>query len=82
MARSTEYRRNAEDCLRLAERTGSPGTKSFLIMLAVAWHRLAQDLENITRPEISGHGSPLHLPPLDHRLADSRGRLIPKRWGR
>jgi hypothetical protein len=42
----TEYRRQAENCLRMAEHVGSPEAKSFLIMMASAWHRLAQDLEN------------------------------------
>jgi hypothetical protein len=46
---SIEYRRQAEDCLRMAEHVGSPEAKSFLIMVAGAWHRLAQDLENIER---------------------------------
>jgi hypothetical protein len=50
MARSTEYRRNAEDCIRLAERTGLPGAKSILMMMAGAWHRLAQRLENVEGP--------------------------------
>jgi hypothetical protein len=50
MAGSMEYRRHAEDCLRLAERAVSSETKSILMMMAGAWHRLAQDLENIERP--------------------------------
>ena len=45
-----EYRRHAEDCLRLAEHAGSPDAKLVLLMMAGAWHRLAQDLENIKRP--------------------------------
>jgi hypothetical protein len=48
---SIEYRRHAEDCLRLAEHAGSPDAKSLLLlMMASAWHRLAQDLVNIERP--------------------------------
>jgi hypothetical protein len=49
MASSIEYRRDAEDCLRLAERADSPEAKLFLMMMAAAWHRLAQDLENSER---------------------------------
>ena len=48
MASSVEYRRYVEDCLRLAK-SSSPETKAFLIMMAGAWHRLAQDQENIER---------------------------------
>ena len=47
---SIEYRRHAEDCLRLAEHAGSPDAKSLLLMMASAWHRLAQDLVNVERP--------------------------------
>ena len=50
MTGSIEYRRHAEDCLRLAEHAGLPETKSILMMMAGAWHRLAQELENIERP--------------------------------
>jgi hypothetical protein len=47
---SIEYRRHAENCLRLAEHAGSPDARSLLLMMASAWHRLAQDVENIERP--------------------------------
>jgi hypothetical protein len=50
MASSLEYRCQAENCLRMAEHVSTPEAKSFLIMMAGAWHRLAQDLENIERP--------------------------------
>jgi hypothetical protein len=43
------YHRQAEDCLRLAEHAGSPDLKSLLMTMAGAWHRLAQDRENIGR---------------------------------
>jgi hypothetical protein len=49
MASNVEYRQQAEDCLRMAERAGSPEARAFLTMMAGAWHRLAQDLENIER---------------------------------
>jgi hypothetical protein len=34
----------------MAERAGSPEAWAFLTIMAGAWHRLAQDLENIERP--------------------------------
>jgi hypothetical protein len=37
---AADYRRNAEDCLRLADRV-SPETRAVLIMMAQAWLRLA-----------------------------------------
>jgi hypothetical protein len=48
MARSDEYRRHAENCLRLA-RESSPESRGFLIMMAEAWHKLAQDQERVER---------------------------------
>jgi hypothetical protein len=49
MASRVEYRRHAEKCLRMAQHSESPETKLVLIVMANAWHRLAQDLENIER---------------------------------
>jgi hypothetical protein len=54
---SIEYRRHAENCLRLAEHAGSPDARSLLRMMASAWHRLAQDVENIERPAEGGDTS-------------------------
>jgi hypothetical protein len=39
---AADYRRNAEDCLRLADRV-SPETRAVLIMMAQAWLRLAEE---------------------------------------
>ena len=50
MSISIAYRRHAAECLRLAEDAGSPEARSFLMMMAAAWHRLAQDLKVIERP--------------------------------
>jgi hypothetical protein len=50
MANSNEYRQYAEDCLRLAERAGLPETRSVLMLMAGAWHRVAQQMENAERP--------------------------------
>jgi hypothetical protein len=49
MASRIEYRRQAEDCLLLAERADSPEAHSFLMMMAAAWHRLAQEREDTER---------------------------------
>jgi hypothetical protein len=49
MASSVEYRRDAEMCFRLAESADSPETKSVLLMMAAAWHRLAQEREDTER---------------------------------
>ena len=42
-------RRQAEDCLRLAAQVDSPETRSILMMMAGAWHRLAQEREDTER---------------------------------
>jgi hypothetical protein len=49
MASISEYRELAEDCLRLADAADSPETKSILMMMAAAWHRLAQEREDTRR---------------------------------
>jgi hypothetical protein len=49
MASRIEYRRHAETCLRMAGESNSPETKLVLTVMANAWHRLAQDLENMER---------------------------------
>jgi hypothetical protein len=41
-------RRHAEDCLRMADQTETPETRSILIM-GGAWHRLAQEREDTER---------------------------------
>jgi hypothetical protein len=48
MVSGIEYRRNAEMRLLLAEDPDSR-TKSILMMMAAAWHRLAQDREGTER---------------------------------
>ena len=37
-----DYRRQADLCLRLAGTAESPEVRSFLVMMASAWHHLAQ----------------------------------------
>jgi hypothetical protein len=49
MASRIEYRRHAENCLRMAEHSDSSETKLVLTVMASAWHRLSQELENIER---------------------------------
>jgi hypothetical protein len=49
MSSSVEYRELAEQCLQLAEDADSPDTKSVLVMVAAAWHRLAQEREDTKR---------------------------------
>ena len=50
MATKEECRRYAEDCLRLAKNSSSE-TKACLIVMASAWHRMAQEQEN-TEPRV------------------------------
>jgi hypothetical protein len=68
MSSSIEYRRHAAECLRLAEHAGSPEARSFLMMMAAAWHRLAQDLKVIERPADGAHAM-LHLVKPDRILS-------------
>ena len=46
MSTSDSYRRNAEECLRLAETNILPETRAILIAMAQSWLRLAQYRED------------------------------------
>jgi hypothetical protein len=45
MADSVTCRQHAEECLRLADIVASPPDRAALLIMAEAWHRLAQDKE-------------------------------------
>jgi hypothetical protein len=45
------FRRYAQECLQLAESQNSNESRALLVTMANAWHRLAQDQEQIERHE-------------------------------
>jgi len=45
MASADEYRRHASECVRLAQKTQSPGEKALLLRMAESWLRLAEQAE-------------------------------------
>ena len=47
------YRQNATDCLRQAESESAPEDKNILLNVALAWVRLAQQVQ-----EVGTHGKP------------------------
>jgi hypothetical protein len=44
----TEFRRMAQECLRLAQRTASPEERLLLLDMAQAWLTLANNTEKLT----------------------------------
>ena len=46
-----EYRRHAQECLRLADNAGSPEHRALFFDMARAWRRLTQDYERSEWPE-------------------------------
>jgi hypothetical protein len=46
-----EYRRNAAECLRLAETLGDPTNRAVLVEMAHAWQRLAERAERRVAPK-------------------------------
>jgi hypothetical protein len=52
MASVEEYRRNAADCLRVAERTADLGARVALLDMAQAWRRLADQAEQNSRTDV------------------------------
>jgi hypothetical protein len=51
MGRPEEYRRYAEECLKLASGLHEPSARAALRHMAQVWLRLAQDAESRSRPE-------------------------------
>jgi hypothetical protein len=45
MADAEDHRRNASECLRMAQQTNDPAAKSLLLTMAERWLRLAQEIE-------------------------------------
>jgi hypothetical protein len=52
MGSSDDYRRNAANCMRLAEQTADPAAKAFLLDMARAWHNLADQAERNSRTDL------------------------------
>ena len=50
--RTEEYRRNAADCLRQADKTKDPAEKTLLLDMARAWHSLAEQARTNSRTDI------------------------------
>jgi hypothetical protein len=44
--KSEDYRRYAEECLRLGQTTDNPQTRAILLQMAQVWLRLAEQAEN------------------------------------
>jgi hypothetical protein len=47
--RSEDYRRYAEECLRLAQTTDNETTRATLLQMAQVWLRLAEQTEKASR---------------------------------
>ena len=45
MANAEDHRRNASECLRMAQQTEDPIAKAVLLTMAERWLRLAQEIE-------------------------------------
>jgi hypothetical protein len=46
MANAEDHRRNASECLRMAQQTDDPIAKAVLLTMAERWLRLAQEIES------------------------------------
>jgi hypothetical protein len=45
MTAAENYRRNAEECVRIANKTKEPAAKALLLQMADSWLDLARDVE-------------------------------------
>ena len=55
MAKATQYRDFAWDCLKLAEATSSAKTRGSMVAMAERWVRLAEEAERNTRYRPDGY---------------------------
>ena len=56
MTRAQEYRRQAEDCLQLAEQTRSLEMKASFLGIAQDWYQLALNAEVVETPDDAKDG--------------------------
>jgi hypothetical protein len=61
-----EYRRNAIECLRIADETITARSRVLLIHMADAWMRLAQQAEKNLSPDLVYETPPPHERPVLH----------------
>jgi len=47
VADKAEYERNAEACIRLAEKSQDPGERAQLLAMAQAWRKLASQVQRV-----------------------------------
>jgi hypothetical protein len=76
MNSTDEYRRNAADCLRAAERTTDLAARVSLIGMAQAWHRLADQAEQNARADIVYEWSPRSV---SQPVAQQQQQIQPKK---
>ena len=50
--KAAEYRRNASDCLRIAQELTEPKTKTVLVNMASAWMRLVDQAEKNSKTDL------------------------------
>lgn len=52
MSRSDDYRHNAANCLAVAEQTTDAGARAMLIIMARAWHALADQADRNSKSDL------------------------------
>ena len=60
--KADEYRRNAADCLRMAERTADLGARATLLDMAQSWRILAEQAERNSATDVV-YETPARPPP-------------------
>jgi hypothetical protein len=71
-----EYRRNAIECLRIADETITARSRVLLIHMAEAWMRLAQQAEKNLTTDLVYETPPPHEHPM---LPEQTNRFSPRR---
>ena len=64
MSSVTRYRQYAADCVRQAQSEDTPNDKTIMLNVALAWLRLAQQIEAGRQDESSADGARVEQPEL------------------
>jgi hypothetical protein len=77
--KADEYRRNAADCLRMAERTAAPTARATLLDMAQSWRVLADQAERNSATDVVYETPPPRSPPQQQPVAQQQQQIQPDR---
>jgi hypothetical protein len=74
--KADEYRRNAVNCLRVAERTADPAARATLLDMAQSWRVLAEQADRNSTTDVV-YETPPWSPPQQQPVAQQQQQIQP-----